>query len=76
MRHYAENGQFCAKALNHVLSQAELAQEEAQQLQGAGYFAEAAALSTAAHKWRKKAVKVVQIQHRQTWFVPTRSISM
>ena len=41
-----------------VLLQAELAQEEAEQLQEAGHFAEAAALSSSAHKWRKKAAKV------------------
>ena len=40
-----------------VLLQAELAQQ-AEQLQGAGHFAEAAALSSSAHKWRKKAAKV------------------
>ncbi|KAL0030919.1 hypothetical protein WJX79_001187 [Trebouxia sp. C0005] len=40
-----------------AVQQAELAQKEAQQLQEAGYFAEAAALSTTAHKWRKKAAK-------------------
>ena len=46
--------------VSHVVShmQAELAQEEAQQLQGAGHLAEAAALSSNAHKWRKRAAKV------------------
>lgn len=42
---------------NSAAVQAELAQQEAQQLQEAGYFAEAAAISTTAHKWRKKAAK-------------------
>lgn len=41
-----------------MLPQAELAQQEAQHLEGAGHFAEAAALSSSAHKWRKKAAKV------------------
>ncbi|KAL0022404.1 hypothetical protein WJX77_008671 [Trebouxia sp. C0004] len=41
-----------------AVHQAELAQQEAQQLQEAGHFAEAAALSTTAHKWRKRAAKV------------------
>ena len=45
--------------------QAELAQEEAQQLQGAGHFAEAAALSTTAHKWRKRAVKVHKMSNQK-----------
>ncbi len=46
------------RATNLMHVQAELAQQEAQQLQEAGYFAEAAALSTTAHKWRKRAAKV------------------
>ena len=46
------------RAMNLLHVQAELSQQEAQQLQEAGYFAEAAALSTTAHKWRKRAAKV------------------
>ena len=49
--------------MTSALLQAELAQEEAEQLQGAGHFAEAAALSSSAHKWRKKAAKVFEFQH-------------
>jgi len=53
MHHYTAK-----RAANLLHVQAELAQQEAQQLQEAGYFAEAAALSTTAHKWRKRAAKV------------------
>ncbi len=53
--------------INLLHVQAELAQQEAEQLQEAGYFAEAAALSTTAHKWRKKAAKVsLTCTNRQT----------
>lgn len=57
MHHYTAN-YTAERATNLLHVQAELAQKEAQQLQEAGYFAEAAALSTTAHKWRKKAAKV------------------
>ena len=40
--------------------QAELAQEQAEQQQGAGLLAEAAALSSQAHKWRNRAAKVIE----------------
>ena len=53
MHHYT-----ATRSTNLLHVQAELAQQEAQQLQEAGYFAEAAALSTTAHKWRKRAAKV------------------
>lgn len=50
--------------------QAELAQEEAQQLQGAGHLAEAAALSSNAHKWRKRAAKVtIAIVNQQQYML-------
>ena len=39
--------------------QAELAQERAEQQQGSGLLAEAAALSSQAHKWRNRAAKVL-----------------
>ena len=38
--------------------QAELAQGEAEQQQGAGHFAEAAALTSQAHRWQNRAAKV------------------
>lgn len=63
-----EHAVMYVAALKHVLAQAELAQEEAQQLQGAGHFAEAAALSSAAHKWRKKSARVFRITNSPILF--------
>ncbi|KAL3155727.1 hypothetical protein ABBQ32_012748 [Trebouxia sp. C0010 RCD-2024] len=58
-----EHGSFAdlSKEAADAKYKAALAQEEAQQLQGAGHFAEAAALSSAAHKWRKKSAKAHRV---------------